>query len=484
MQSILRATAILSSTSLVSILVGLVSAKIWAVLLGPNGIGNMGLLQSLVGLAGLIAGMGIGVGIVRMGANALAREEHAQVDALHRAAWLLSLMLGGLALLILIMCRVPISRWMLGGPEHSGNVVLMGLALLFNLASGMQTSILNAYHRITALAKVAVLNSVIGTGVSLIPVWLWREQGIAPAIIAGSAAGLAISTYALRNEVARAVIHPTYHETLMAAKALLRFGVPYTASMLVGTGVQFALPALALHALGSESVGFYRAAVAVSVNYLGFLIYAMGQDYYPRVSAVSDDPLELVRLINQQHRLVMLVAGPIVLGTLAIAPYLIPIIYSPRFASAVSVLEWQLIGDLFKFSSWTMGTVILARSGSIVLFVVEFISGLNILIASWFGMRWFGLAGLGIAFLITYVVHYVVVWAICRKEINLFWSLESKIMMLWIVSAALSIRILPLVNLEHVRTPIALSIALVSAVGALYMIWQEVGGSKYVQAWR
>src|SRR5256885_4249888 len=100
MKSILKATAVLSSASVVSILMGLVSAKVSAVLLGPGGLGYMGLLQSLLGLSGLIAGMGVGTGLVRAGARALAEHDARQEAALRAGAWRLCWGLGGLAFLL------------------------------------------------------------------------------------------------------------------------------------------------------------------------------------------------------------------------------------------------------------------------------------------------------------------------------------------------------------------------------------------------
>src|SRR2546426_9836309 len=85
-KSILGATALLGGSSVVSILVGLVSVKVWAVLLGPSGLGLLGLLQSFLDLAVLVAGMGIGAGLVRSGANALARQGVAWGAAQRRGA--------------------------------------------------------------------------------------------------------------------------------------------------------------------------------------------------------------------------------------------------------------------------------------------------------------------------------------------------------------------------------------------------------------
>jgi enterobacterial common antigen flippase len=474
-KSIFRATAILSTSSFVSILVGLVSAKIWAVLLGPGGVGYLGLVQALVGLTGLVAGLGIGSGVISMVAGALAQENFGRVAALQRAAWLLFWAAGGLAMLVLTVLRVPLSRWMLGGPEHAGDVMLLSLALLFSLASGLQISILNAYHRISALAKIGVVNSVLSTAASLAVVWLWRSaQGITLAVIAGAAVSLAVSTYFLRRETHQAAVRPTRSEIFSAAWALLRFGAPYSASQLVGTGVQFALPALVLHSLSIDSVGYYRAALSMAGVYLGFLLTAMGQDYYPRLSAVADRPHELVRLVNQQHRLVMILAVPMIMGTLALAPFLVQLVYSPQFAPAVTVLEWQLIGDLFKFSSWTMGFVILARRRTLTLFLVELLAGLDILGMSWLGIRWFGLAGLGIGYLGTYIVHYLVTSLIVRKDIGLVWTLDNKLILIVATLAALIVRLLPSFGQEQLRTGIALSFALVAGAAGLYILWREI----------
>ena len=456
-----------------SILVGLASAKVWAMLLGPSGLGFMGLLQSLLGLAGLTAAAGLGTGLVRLGANALERGDREQVAALRRAAWLLFWVVGSLAVAIMVSFRTPIGEWMLGGAEQAGSAVLMALALVFNLAAGVQVSILITHHRIGAQAKVGVLTSLLGTGASLALVWLWGAPALAPAIVAGAVVGWLISATFLRRET-EALPCPTHGMVVEGVWSLLRFGGPYTASMLVGTGVQFALPALVLHTLGIESVGYSRAAFAISGVYLGFLLTAMGQDYYPRISAVSDRPAELVRLVNQQHWLTMLLAGPMILGALALAPYLVPIIYTQQFSPAIEVLEWQLVSDLFKFTSWTMGFVILARGSSKRIFIVELLAGINMILFSYLGIKYYGLAGIGLGFLGTYVIHYFVVFLIVCGDIGVRLSTNNIAYLMFLVLGALWIRALPAVGHEQLRTPVALFLALCASVVSACVIWREV----------
>ena len=480
MKSILRATAVLSMSSAVLILCGVVSAKAWALLLGPSGLGQMNLLQSLLGLASIIAGLGVGTAIVREGAHAIALRDHVGMSALRRGAWFLFWVSTTVAILIMTVFRGPISRWAIGGPEHGGKVLVIGLALLFNMAVILETSILNAYQRVGALAKIGIFKGLLGTLIGIVVVWIWRENGIAPALVAYSASGWFFSHYFLRQT--KMVGNPSRREALKAASLLLRFGIPFTASMLVGAGVQLALPVLVLRSLGIESVGFYAAAATVALGYVGFLLNSMAQDYYPRVSAASHEPAALVNLINQQHRVVMLVAVPMILGLVALVRYIVPLLYSSQFHPAVELLEWQLIGDLLKFSAWTMSFVVLARSGSTAFFLTELAGGVTLMLTSWLGMRSFGLAGLGVAFLITSLVYYLVVIATVRRTIGFRWTIENKVIISAALLAALVVRLVPIAGLERLRTPLALFFATLAGLGSLYVVWKEMRAPKPSEA--
>jgi PST family polysaccharide transporter len=95
MKSIFRATAILSGSSFVSILFGLVSAKVLALVLQPTGYGYYGLAQNFVGFASLLTGVGMATGLVRLGAGAATSGDEATVANLRSGTWLLLLGLGG-----------------------------------------------------------------------------------------------------------------------------------------------------------------------------------------------------------------------------------------------------------------------------------------------------------------------------------------------------------------------------------------------------
>jgi hypothetical protein len=96
-------------------------------------------------------------------------------------------------------------------------------------------------------------------------------------------------------------------------------------------------------------------------------------------------------------------------------------LYSNAFMPSVAVLEWQLVGDVLKFSSWTLGFLILARAGSVWYFATELCAGAVSLLANLWGVRYFGLPGVGIAFVLTYAAYWLIVVFVVR--IRFGWTL-------------------------------------------------------------
>jgi len=480
MRSTLHATTLLTASWFVTLFVGLVSSKVLAVVLDPAGFGYYGLLQNFVELVAMAAGLGMGVALVRSGANLLAMGDEIGLAGLRHGAWLIFGATGLASVSVLVVFRTTLSGWFLGGGDHRWAVLSIAIAVPFSVASYIQINTLNAYHRIKALALCNVWGKILGVVLVILPLLIWGREAVAAAVILGAIGGWLASSKYLKGEMGAAKVRVPLRDAIAGARTLLKIGVPYIGSVALSKGASLVLPILVAHMLGMEGVGYYRAAAAVALTYLGFLVTAMGQDYFPRISAVSHNVDVLCQVVNEQQRLVLLLAVPMILGMLALVPYLIPLAYSPKFLPAVDLLEWQLIGDIFRLSSLTMSIVILARCGGKALLFTEALLAVSTLGTSWLGIHWFGLPGLGIAFLISYVIYYVAAWVIVRRETGLRFSRANKQYMWAAISASLLVRLLPYTPLTGFRTPIALALAVVSGVWSLAVLSREVGEIQHI----
>ena len=480
MKSIFKATALLGGASAITILIGLVSSKVTAVLLGPSGFGLMALYQSIIALTVMIAGLGLPTAVTRAMARALAGGETEEAIAARRAGWIVTICAAAIAMALVAGFAPEIGEVMLGSHADSTWAWFIVPAILFSMLSTLQIAVVNARHRVADLARISVLSAALTLVPAIVLTWMFRSRGVAPALAASMLITLLVSHHYYRRS--REEDLPARGgrtvPLLESCRELIAFGLPYVASVAVGAGILAILPVLILQVLGAEEVGLFRASSALAVNYLSVILASLSQDYFPRVASVSDDTEALNRIINDQLFLILLLAGPVILAMMGAVPYLIPLLYSHRFAGAAEILEWQLIGDLFKFATWTMGFVIMTRLGSKTFFLTELFGGTTLLASSWFGMKIWGLPGLGIAFLATGAIACAVNWLVLYRSRGVTWRRDNVVLFVLLALALAALRLISLAGMPLLNLAVAALLAGGFGVYSLMAITREFGGWK------
>lgn len=414
-----RATGIIALGTAAQLLSAVAVSKALAILTGPQGVGFYALLQSLLGLASLGFGLGVGTGIVRATARALADGDKDRPIALRNAAIVIAFaggLAGGGAFVLL---REPIAATFLGGRPYAWAVVVVAPALLLGLLASVESGCLNGHYRIRATALATAASSFAGAAVVIPLVAAAGTDALPWAILGVSVASVLVATVARRRSIVGTYDKPAAPGLFAALRWFAGFGGSYTLSQLAGTGVQLLVPVIVLSMLGHEAVGYVRAASAIAVGYLGFLLTSMGREYYPRAAATATTATALQRLVADQGRLVMALSVPLILATSALAPMVISILYSDAFLPATGVLQWMLVGDVLKLLSWTGSFVILARASATRYFVIEFIGGGCLLLTTVVATAAYGVVGVGVAYSVTYAIYLGVVWAAARPIVRI-----------------------------------------------------------------
>jgi antigen flippase len=411
----LRATAIVGLGSVVALGISVLTMKAYALLIGPDGVGLLALMQSVLNLAVIVTSLGATTAAIGALAAALARRDQRLAQLIEQAVVVVGIAGSGVGAVLLVLFREPLARTTLGSQELSGYVLLLAPALLFSVAALTQTAFLMGAHQIRAVTAVNVGTSVAAAGFGIPLVAAFGTDALAASLALTAAVQFGLCLLA-RSRTRRGDAPVAAGFQMQSAVDLLRVGLPITGSQLVSSGAVLAVPILILSLLGGVDVGYYRAAAAISVGYMTFFLAALTQDYLPRISAASTEG-ELAVLVERRMRLLLGLGMPVIFGLLAVTPFVIDVLYTREFAPAAAILEWHLVGDLLRLPAWVLAYVLLARKTTGHYFSAELVAGIALLGGTFVGVAAIGLVGAGLGYAVSQAIYYLFVWQVVRRRV-------------------------------------------------------------------
>lgn len=422
---IIKSSLIIGGSSFLNILISLIRTKAVAMLLGPTGIGLMGLLSNLVSAASSVAALGFGNVGVRQISSAAALDNAGHLAAARRAlSWgsLALAMVGGYAFWA---GRDLLATNVLKNPALGSDVGWLAIGVGLNVIAGSQIALLNGLRRIYDLAAVSVLSALLASVLGIPVLLAWGERGLVAYLLLSPLASF-LCGYFYVARLPPINSSPTALRILIDQwRALSRFGIAIMLTA-VSTSIAYLIVRTSIQKeLGFAALGHFEAAWLISMTYIGFVISAMGTDYYPSLTSIIGDRPAVRRLVNDQAEVVILLAGPVLLAMIGLAPWVIELLYSSEFGAAVSVLRWQILGDVFKIASFPLAYIILAEGAGRRFMAVEISATCVFLISVWIGLPYLGLRAAGIAFFLMYVYHFTIVYLIARKSQKFQWEAST-----------------------------------------------------------
>lgn len=391
-----------------------------AILLGPEGIGLLGLMQSVLNTAGTISGMGLAASGVRQVAEAKTSGDAANLACTRIALWWAALVLGMLGAGLLVMLRKPIASLALGTASYAGAIAWLAAGVWATTVSSAQIATLNGLRRLSDLARVYILAALGGVAAALLAVWQLGESGIVFAVISAPLT-LLVASWWFTHRIPTIRVNLSWQVMIKLLQVLFGLGFAFMTTNLMRVATQLAVRVILMGALGITATGHFQAAWSISMLYLGFVLEAMGKDYYPRLSAVAKERETTNFMVNEQAGVALLLAGPVILGMLTLSSQVVGILYSGAFGETVAILQWQILGDLLKVASWPMGFVLLAQGRSRLFFVTELSWNLMYLGLVWTGLPIWQIKATGIAYFFTNIFYFFLIWLLLRRVNSFVW---------------------------------------------------------------
>ncbi|MFC6098069.1 O-antigen translocase [Flavobacterium qiangtangense] len=414
-RQIFKATSIFGGVQVFNIIISIIRSKIVATLLGPAGMGISGLLVATTSLIGSFTNFGLGTSAIRDIAVANETDNPKKiarvVSVFRKLVWIT----GFLGMASTIILAPYLSEITFGNKDYTLGFVFLSSTLLFTQLISGQDVLLQGMRKLSQLAKANMYGAFLGLLTSFPLYYVYGIKGIIPAIILSSLVTLAVTWYFAR-QIKTEPSSISLKQSIAEGRPMLRMGFMLSISGLITMGVSYIVRIYISNTGGLTDVGLYNAGFAIIGTYVGLVFTAMATDYYPRLTGVAQDNQKVSEVVNHQAEIALLILSPILCIFLVFINWVVVLLYSSEFLAVSGMVYWAALGMYFKAASWSIGFIILAKGDSKLFFWSELLANFYILIFGILGYKYLGLDGLGISFMLTYIVYLIQIYMLGRKR--------------------------------------------------------------------
>ena len=413
---ILKYTSIFGSVQGLNIVAALIRNKFAALFLGPAGMGLASLLTVTMNFLSQTAGMGLSLSATRYFSAYYDKGNQQRIDHLVKVirVWCL------LASLLGILLSLIAGYW------------TMAPAVAVTIIGGGEMSILKGARRLRSLAVIQTIAAIASVVISVPLYWKFGQDAIVAVINLMAFATMLPAIYASYR-----LFTPRFsftHQVMGEGVSMLRLGVAFTLAAMAGSGAELFIRGWLEMESGLGDVGLYNAGYLLTVTYMGVVFAAMDNDYYPRLSAVSETK-ETNTLVNRQMEVLLWLVTPFLALMILCLPWLVPLLLSSNFSPIVMMAQIAAVSLVFKAATLPVAYITLARGRSVAYLICESAYYMVFVPLVIVGYRKWGVTGTGVAILIAHVFDFLMIHLYAYHAFGYRLSMRT----LYIIIAALTI---------------------------------------------
>ncbi len=410
--SILKALGIFGGVQVVNILCSIVRTKLIAIWIGSVGVGLFGIYNSAIELLNSIFQLGIRNSAVRDIAN----NGQASHTIIVVRRWAIAL--GLIGLIVTIILSPALSNFTFGDNKHTTSFFIIAIIILLSSIQSGELAILQGLQQLRRLARASMWGILVGVALSAPMFFYWGIDSVLPALIIYSLA-TTIATLSQRVNLDKPVPTITIKETIKKGQGFITLGIYLTVSAIVTTLVAYLFMTYLNKTGDTNTVGLYQAGFTMVNKYVGLIFTAIAMEYYPRLSKVVTSPKRVSIFVSHEMAIALWILIPIIAIFIASNELLITILYSSDFLVINSFIVWAIIGTIFRAISWCIAFVILARGDGKIYLLTESLSAITSITLNIIAYNYWGLTGLGLAYLLWYIAYTLIVASVYKFKYHL-----------------------------------------------------------------
>jgi O-antigen/teichoic acid export membrane protein len=396
----------------------LVSSIVVARLLGKEGYGEIGMVQSTIGLFGVFAGFGLGSTATKYIAEYRLKDPE-KAGRILNLTLVISLITAGI---MAIMCLV-MSPWLaektLNRSDLSSLLDAGALLLFISTLGGVQSASLAGFESFKAIARINIWQGAAAPFVAIPSVWFFGVQGAIAAFTINAALGLVLCSMALRSECNIFRVPQKFDSSIWQEQSILwKFAMPsmFSALMVVPT-IWITNTILVNQPGGYGELGLFNAANQWRMLII-FLPGLLTSAMLPVLSETHgrEDKSDFIHTVSLNLKFIWVIALPLTVFAVTLNKPL-AMLFGKQFLGAEKMITFLMIACFLGIVNGAVGN---ALTGSGRMWTGTFMNlgwSIVLIISSILLIPHIGGLGLAIAYLIAYLFHTL--WVMLYVEIKL-----------------------------------------------------------------
>ena len=353
-----QSAGVLSLSTVANFARAVVTAKLFAVTLGPSAVGILAQLFNFSSLVSVIIPLGLTTGVARM--VAAKGEAEGPVNKVVLVSSVIALASGTATAILLAPFASTISNALTGSSRYELLVLFIIASFPFYNLCGVLSYVLQGLAEVERLTRANIASAVLSLALLVPLTFTFGLAGAVGSVLVFSFVQLVIFGWTL----SRAYMARAWHFTGISfdrstARTLLVYGGVILVGSAVSWGSLLVVRTLTLRVLGESANGLYQVVFGLSTQYITMFMTWMAAYVFPRI--VSEGPKGRLRqLLNSGLRANLAIMVPILVIAISLRDPLIRIFYSSAFASASPLIPVQVLGDYVRIVGWSFAVCLFA----------------------------------------------------------------------------------------------------------------------------
>lgn len=399
-------TSILSGIStLIKVITGFFLNKIIAVYVGPVGLAYIGQFQNFSQFIMSFATGAINQGVVKYTA------EYKENFEEKRKLWSTAVLISSTCTVIVSALMIIFNKWLsvnfFKTGDYSSVFLIFAFTLIFFVLNSLLISILNGQGEIVKLTFVNISSSILTL---ILSGFLSYYSGIYGALISlaiGQSVVFFVTLFfVLKSEWFRIKFFFSRFDKNYLFK-LSKYALMATVSAVTVPVSQILVRNYIGEHLSWSNAGYWEGVTRISSIYLMMVTTTLSIYYLPKLSSLKTSN-EIRKEIINGYKIILPVVISGAVTVYLLRDFAITILFTKEFAPMTHLFACQLIGDVFKISSWLLAYIMVAKAMTKLYIITEITFSLSYVVLSFLFVKNFGLVGVTYSYMVNYIFYFAV----------------------------------------------------------------------------